>query len=98
MEYFHWGDMDLGGIRIFQFNRQNIFPELKPYQMDKKTFSQALESGAGIPLDDKKRAVLEKMDAGLLQELKESILESGMEIEQEILLAYKLKDIVYKSI
>ena len=98
VEYFHWGDMDLGGIRIFQFNRQNIFPELKPYQMDKKTFSQALESGAGIPLDDKKRAVLEKMDAGLLQELKESILESGMEIEQEILLAYKLKDIVYKSI
>lgn len=98
VEYLHWGDMDLGGIRIFQFNRQNLFPGLKPYRMDKETFTQALESGAGIPLDDKKREALEKLDAGLLEELKESILTSGMEIEQEMLLAHKLKDIVYKDV
>lgn len=66
--------------------------------MDKETFTQALESGAGIPLDDKKREALEKLDAGLLEELKESILTSGMEIEQEMLLAHKLKDIVYKDV
>lgn len=98
VEYLHWGDMDLGGIRIFQFNRQNLFPQLKPYRMDKKIFAQALKSGAGIPLEDKKRKALEKLDAGLLEELKESILTSGMEIEQEMLLAHKLRDIVYKGI
>ena len=98
VEYLHWGDMDLGGIRIFQFNRQNLFLGLKPYRMDKETYTQALESGAGIPLDGKKREALEKLDAGLLEELKESILTSGMEIEQEMLLAHKLKDIVYKDV
>ena len=66
--------------------------------MDKKIFAQALKSGAGIPLEDKKRKALEKLDAGLLEELKESILTSGMEIEQEMLLAHKLRDIVYKGI
>ncbi len=95
-EYLHWGDMDLGGIRIFQFNKKNIFPQLKPCKMDKETFYRALGQGAGIPLDgevgsgkkgDLKRERLEKLDAGELEELKNCILESGMEIEQEILLA-----------
>ncbi len=101
-EYFHWGDMDLGGIRIFQFNKKNIFPGLKPYKMDRETFYRALSQGAGIPLDDtvknrkkgdSKRERLEKLDAGELEELKSCILESGMEIEQEILLASCLKKV-----
>lgn len=87
IQYFHWGDMDLGGIRIFQFNKKNIFPKLQPYKMDRKTFLEAVEKGAGIPLEEKKREKLEKLDAGELEDLKDCILEKGMEIEQEILLA-----------
>ncbi len=87
-EYFHWGDMDLGGIRIFLFNKANIFPELRSYKMDKETFDQAIQEGAGIPLKEEKRKKLEKLDAGDLEELKTCILENGLEIEQEILLAF----------
>ena len=28
--YCHWGDLDYGGIRIFQFNKKHVFPELVP--------------------------------------------------------------------
>ena len=31
VEFLHWGDMDYGGIRIFLFNKEKIFPKLKPY-------------------------------------------------------------------
>ena len=86
IQYFHWGDMDMGGIRIFRFNKKNIFPKLKPYKMDREAFQEALERGAGIPLEEKKKEKLEKLNAGELEELKKCILEKGVEIEQEILL------------
>lgn len=86
-EYLHWGDMDFGGIRIFRFNQQHIFPDLKPYRMDPETFTAALNAGAAIPLPDAKRTRLEKMAAGDLEALKQCILENGAEIEQEVLLA-----------
>ncbi|EKC68577.1 hypothetical protein LEA_08724 [human gut metagenome] len=75
IQYFHWGDMDMGGIRIFRFNKKNIFPKLKPYKMDREAFQEALERGAGIPLEEKKKEKLEKLNAGELEELKKCILE-----------------------
>ena len=85
-EFYHWGDMDFGGISIFQFIRKKVFPELKPYRMGEKDFKEALEKGAGIPLKASTREKLEKKEAGLLTELKEVILQTGMTIEQERLL------------
>ncbi len=85
-EYLHWGDMDLGGIRIFLYNQRKLFPELKPYQMDKKAYEHSVEAGEGIPIEDDKKEKLRKMDAGCLEELKNCILEYRMEIEQESLL------------
>ena len=41
-EFLHWGDMDYGGISIFQFIKKNVFPELKPYKMDRTAFEEAL--------------------------------------------------------
>jgi len=70
-----------------RFNKKNIFPKLKPYKMDREAFQEALERGAGIPLEEKKKEKLEKLNAGELEELKKCILEKGVEIEQEILLA-----------
>ena len=65
----------MGGIRIFRFNKKNIFPKLKPYKMDREAFQEALERGAGIPLEEKKKEKLEKLNAGELEELKKCILE-----------------------
>lgn len=85
-EYLHWGDMDLGGIRIFFYNQRKLFPELKPYRMDRDAYENAIAAGAGIPLAKEKREKLERMEAGSLNGLKSCILEKGLEIEQESLL------------
>ena len=84
--YFHWGDMDYGGIRIFLFLQKRLFPDVQPWKMDPEHYKWALEGGAGIPLEAGKREKLEKLDAGMLTPLKEQILEHGQEIEQELLL------------
>lgn len=86
IEYLHWGDMDLGGIRIFLYNQRNLFPELRPYRMDAAEYEKAITAGAGIVLEKGKREKLEKIKAGTLEDLKNCILEKGMEIEQESLL------------
>ena len=85
-EYFHWGDMDYGGIRIFQFLQKKLFPKLKPWKMDVTDYEAALQMGASISLEAEKRTKLEQMDAGVLTPLKEAILKNGQEIEQELLL------------
>ena len=85
-EYFHWGDMDYGGIRIFKFLQKNLFPKLKPWKMDPTDYKMALQMGASISLETDKRERFEQMDAGVLTPLKEAILKNGKEIEQELLL------------
>lgn len=83
--YCHWGDLDYGGIRIFQFNKKHVFPELVPYKMGRDDYEAALDAGAGVELEEYKREKCEKMDAGELEELQACILEYGLEIEQELL-------------
>ena len=85
-EYFHWGDMDYGGILIFKFLQKNLFPKLKPWKMDVTDYKMALQMGASISLETDKRERFEQMDAGVLTPLKEAILKNGKEIEQELLL------------
>ena len=85
-EYFHWGDMDYGGIRIFKFLQKNLFPKLKPWKMDVTDYKMALQMGASISLETDKRERFEQMDAGVLTPLKEAILKNSKEIEQELLL------------
>lgn len=88
-EYLHWGDMDLGGIRIFLYNQRRLFPKLEPYRMEVEDYKTALKGGGGLPLKKEKREKLCKLEAGLLENLKKVILENGMEIEQENLLFQK---------
>ena len=80
----HWGDMDCGGIRIFLYNKNRIFPKLTPYRMNVEEYERALELGHGIPIGEKARSILEATDAGELEELKTAILQRGLVIEQEV--------------
>lgn len=82
----HWGDMDYGGINIFLHIRGTIFPNLRPYKMDPDSFYQAIGNGAGIPLKETTREKLLHKDAGILEPLKQCILETNITIEQEYLL------------
>lgn len=38
-----WGDIDWGGFQIFRHLQKSVFPQLRPYRMDKTTFHQHLD-------------------------------------------------------
>ena len=46
-EYLHWGDIDVGGFRMFARLKGQIVPELMPYRMDRASLEayrgQAME-------------------------------------------------------
>ena len=88
--YLHWGDMDYGGIQIYNFIKNRLFLELQPLYMNRKTYEDALKCRAGYPISAEKYKKLQNMDAGDLIELKECILEYKMEVEQEMVLAKEL--------
>ncbi len=85
-EFYHWGDMDFGGICIFQFIKEKVFPKVQPYRMNALEYWNAIEAGAGIELEESKRKKLQEKDAGELAEVKKCILQTGKTIEQERLL------------
>lgn len=81
VDYLHCGDMDYGGIRIFQYIKNNIFPEVKPYKMDVATFKMYISYSESITNSclEKLRVVKEP----LLQETIDYIIKTGVTIEQE---------------
>ena len=42
---YHWGDIDYGGIRIFEYIRGNFFPTLRPYRMDVTIYLEYVNTG-----------------------------------------------------
>lgn len=44
-EVYHWGDIDYGGIRIFQHLKEAFFPSLRPYLMDVDTYRKHADHG-----------------------------------------------------
>ena len=81
VEYFHTGDLDYGGVKIFEYIQKRIFPELKPMQMDVEIFTKYQEYAEPIPAE--KLDKLKKTSVPVLQELIDRMIESGLGIEQE---------------
>ena len=79
-------DMDYGGIRIYRFMKEKVFGRVKPLNMDEASYEKYRLAGAGIPIDEGKRAKLEALEVPELAGLKACILKYGLEIEQENLL------------
>lgn len=79
--YLHSGDMDYGGVCIFRYIRNRIFPELKPYRMDIQTFDKYI--GFGEPIKKSTLEKIKEVKEPLLQELIDRIVETELVIEQE---------------
>jgi len=79
--YHHSGDFDYGGVRIFRYIRERIFPELEPYHMDIQTYIKYLTFGE--PLTDSSVVKLRNIEEPLLQEVINRMIETGLGIEQE---------------
>lgn len=45
---FHWGDMDVGGIRIFEYMRHQYFPKLAPLYMNEEIFLRYRDRGIPV--------------------------------------------------
>lgn len=84
--FFHSGDLDFGGVRIFQYIRTKIFPEVLPLHMEKELLIQYKEAGYGEAIPKQTLEKLKKVKEPLLQALINEILLSGWGIEQECFL------------
>ncbi|MBS6954953.1 MAG: DUF2399 domain-containing protein [Enterocloster asparagiformis] len=91
VEFFHWSDMDYGGIRIYRFMKEKVFERVKPLNMDAASYEKYRLAGAGIPLEEDKRRKLAELCVPELADLKACILEHELEIEQENLLEGRLE-------
>lgn len=90
IEVGFWGDIDLGGMLMFQQLRK-VFPDCRPHLMDFQSFS--LYTDYGLP---REKAYLQKVAQALAQEkfsdfpesriILQGILDQKLTIEQEVFL------------
>jgi hypothetical protein len=82
---YHWGDIDYGGIRIFEYLRRNFFPSLRPYRMDGATYLEYESSG--LPFGEEQARKLETLlcdpSYGEWHEVIEMLLKHRKRVEQE---------------
>ena len=71
--FLHTGDLDYGGIRIFQYIRKEIFPKLQPYQMSVEQYL-AYEYNA-VEIEKSALEKLQKIKEPVLQDLIDLICE-----------------------
>jgi hypothetical protein len=85
VEVYHWGDIDYGGILIFEHLRRNYFANLKPLFMDEYTYNKYLEYGMGFSPEyaDKLTALLNDDSYDLWHKLIEALLRNKIRLEQE---------------
>ncbi len=86
--FYHWGDIDIGGFRIFKRLKTNIIPALKPLLMDKEAFLSREQYW--IKFDEKYGSILEEMlgkeEYLEFHDVISSMLEVKSKLEQEAFL------------
>lgn len=85
VEIYHWGDMDYGGIKIFEYLKRNFFQDLKPYRMDIAAYKSFLHKGMPMGEDqaEKLKKLLEDPSYAQWHTLIEEMLNHRKRIEQE---------------
>lgn len=79
--YYHCGDMDYGGVQIFRYIKNNIFPPLVPYKMDVATFQKYYQYSE--PITDSSWEKIKTVQEPLLQGLISFIITNKRVLEQE---------------
>ena len=91
VEFFHTGDLDYGGIRIFRHIREHICPWVRPLQMDADWYDRYLQYGYKIKPETLKKLENMRGTEPLMEELIDRIIKGKMGIEQECFLVRKHK-------
>ena len=84
IRFYHTGDMDYGGIKIFEYIEAKIFNRLEPLNMDVDTYMKYLDSGGKMKDDTVKK--LKECKVEKLEQLISLMIEKKIWIEQEIFL------------
>lgn len=83
--FHHWGDLDLGGFRIFRHLRDRCELPLQPYLMDRATYLSHL--ARGIKFDRaygaKLQALLRDQEYSVFHDVISEMLVQGKKLEQE---------------
>ena len=91
VEFYHTGDLDYGGIRIFRHIREHICPRVRPLQMDADWYDRYLQYGYKIKPETLKKLENMRGTEPLMEELIDRIIKEKMGIEQECFLVRKRK-------
>ena len=86
VEFYHTGDLDYGGIRIFRHIREYICPRVRPLQMDAKQYDSYIQYGYEIKPETLKKLEAMRGTEPLMEELIERMIKGKMGIEQECFL------------
>lgn len=81
IEFYHFGDIDAGGILIFEDLKNKTNIEFKAYMMDIKTLELHKEYWIDLTSNDKAR--LKKLSNGQFRELIDFMLKNNCKLEQE---------------
>lgn len=81
VEFYHSGDLDYGGVKIYEYMKRKVFPEIKPWRMDVETYEAYLEYGELISESTLKK--LEAVRIPEVQPLVDRMREVKLGIEQE---------------
>lgn len=84
----HWGDIDVGGMRIFLQIQTGISSKVRPWRMDSETLRLMRKSA--VPFDSKYRSIVESALKNetfrMFHEVLAFMLEDGTRLEQEAFL------------
>lgn len=82
--YQHSGDLDFGGICIYRYLREKVFPQLIPYRMDLATYEACLAAGMTEPITKEMAGKLKKLtEDPQLGELAARLAADRQVVEQE---------------
>lgn len=86
VEFYHTGDLDYGGIRIFRHIREHVCPRVRPLSMDADQYDHYIQYGYEIKPETLKKLEDMRGTEPLMEELIEHMIKGKMGIEQECFL------------
>jgi len=99
LPFFHWGDMDAGGLRILAHLRRRLGTVL-PIAMDPVTFTEHRRLGGPLTAGDQTALALLRRDPSLSDciDLIDVWLETGCKVEQEAVAADKVISLINQAL
>lgn len=89
IEFYHWGDIDFGGINIYRHIKRYIFPNLKPLNMNLQTIKNNLDFCEKIKSETYINKLKELLNDNCIVEMHEVInfiINNRVSLEQECLI------------